>query len=135
MICITDCQKAQCLIAPSPCIDEYLGNIQNLVIGALEPDTDYSLYIEDQNNEVLKLIQITSDAIGNLTFDMNDYLGFFHENTIYKVWVTILGAGLTAVEDITFGPYDTYTCVLLEFKKVSENSETLVGAATQTVTI
>lgn len=134
MICITDCVVAQCLIAPNPCADAgYSADPNNIIIGALEPDTDYTLYIEDLNSQVLKPIQLTSDGDGNITFDMNDYPGFFHPGTKYKCWVTIEGAGLTDVEDITFGPYDIYSCLLLEFRVVSEDSETLFGLTNQTV--
>lgn len=136
MICITDCVKAKCLIVPNPCADTgYSPDPQNLILGALDIDTDYTLYIEDMNSGVLKSIALTSDGSGNISFDMNDYPGFFHQNTAYIIWVTLLDAGLTEVEDITFGAYEIYTCLIIEFMKVSENSETLVGLTNQTITV
>lgn len=135
MNCITGCIKAKCLATPVYCDEEY-STAQNLIIGAMpDADTAYTLYVLDQNSEVTKPINITSDSQGMLTFNMNDYPGFFHPNTSYKAWVTIAGEGLNDTQDITFDQYNVYPCVLLEFNTVSESSESLIGIENQEVTV
>jgi hypothetical protein len=87
----------------------------------------------DQNSEVIRPINITSDAQGMLTFNMNDYPGFFHPNTSYKAWVTLPGE--SEEQDITFDSYNIYPCVILEFNTMSESSTELVGIENQEVSI
>lgn len=136
-ICITGCIKAKCLIEPKYCLDENeTSEVQNLVVGLLAANTDYTLYFQDQNNGVMHSINLTSDLNGNLTFDMNQFPRFFHQGTAYMLWVTLEGAGLNDTEDISLGvEYATYPCVIIEFRKLTEDSETIVGAASQTVEI
>jgi len=132
--CITGCATAKCLATPVKCDDVY-GPAQNLILGALEPDTDYTLYVIDNNSEVFKALPFTSDGEGNITLNMNDYPGFFHPGTTYTLWATLVSAGVNDAEDITFSAYDIFTCVIIEFARLSNDSETLVGIENQTIEI
>ena len=133
--CITGCVKAKCLAAPVKCDDGYDPTTQNLILGAVEPDMDYTLYIIDNSSEVFKALPFTSDSEGDITLNMNDYPVFFHPGTTYTLWVTLIGAGVNDSEDITFSAYDIFTCVIIEFATLSNDSETLVGIENQAIEI
>lgn len=137
MICIADCVKAKCLACPVPCSadDDYSPDPQLLRIGTLEIDTDYTIYFQDQGSGVTKKINITSNGTGFLEIDMNDYPGFFHENTSFITWVTLRDASIVTTEAVTFDSYNIWNCFILEFQKISQDSETLAGLSIQIVEI
>lgn len=116
MICITDCQLAQCLNLPTEC-DE-----ANLTIGTLEPDTDYYIYVWDEGRDKTKRISATSDGTGLLTFDMLPYRRFFNDVTRFAIWVTKTDEGITEKNNITIGS-EVYTCFTFTFIKTFGTEE------------
>lgn len=100
-----------------------------------DADTDYTVYIRDNNTTQVRAMDATSDGDGILQIDLSAQTPlWFHPNSTFTLWVTAKDADISATEEITIGE-DQYTCFDLRFERMFVNGHALGALPEQTITV
>lgn len=115
MLCLNDYTLAKPLICPNRVDDP-----QNLVIGTLAINTDYTVYLYREETDILKLVSATTNGAGLLTVNLPEYgPNFVRPFNVYYLLVTLPGANLDDRENIQISAVN-YTLFKLEFQRLQE---------------
>ena len=118
--CKCECTKAKCLVAPNRCDEN-----QILRIKTVDENTDFNVYIENTESDLLKAFDIRSNAEGEINLALNSLWDLLVENTVYRIWVTEKDAAITDIIEVIQNDTTIIKCFEVEFKHVYNNDEDL----------
>ncbi len=120
------CVTAKCLVLP---VCETEGG-NTLTIGTLEAETQYSVYIKNLDNGIVRAVDSTTDVNGLLIIDLWDFFPFLNHVALFRLWIE-QNNNLAAINIADA----TVPCLNLRFNMVYDNNTLPIAPTTQEITL